>query len=804
MTGTKTRLAVGLLILLLFLIGGGVLFVRYEIRKSFPETEGTIGVTGIQDPIEISRDEYGVPSVQAASERDMLFALGYCHAQDRLWQMDMQRRAAAGRLSELFGPATVQFDQMFRIVGLRRIAEDVFTHLRRESRNCLEQYAAGVNAYIAAHRGKFPAEFDLLRYDPEPWTALDCISVGRLTAWELNVSWWTDLTYGAIGETVGLERLLDIYPPYPSDVPPTVPSQSFPGVAEGTQRFRRTAEAFRQFAGIPGLATGSNAWAISPSRAVSGRGMLANDTHLYLTLPSQWYEIRMRCPEYGVEGMTIPGVPGVLAGRNDSLAWGITNLMADEADFYVERIDSADSSKYWTEQGWRSVTVRAESIAVRGEDAVCVLVRETRNGPLVTDIDLPVRRSHSPYAASMRWVGREPDDPFLAFSLINRARNWKEFGRGVEAFTVPAQNFVYADVAGNIGYRCGARIPIRPGRSSLLPVPGWDASLAWKGFVPPARLPSMFNPEEGYIATANNKVTDDSYPYRIGDLWEPPSRIVRLREVLGRENERFSVEDFERLQNDTYSHFARDVVPYIFAAFQDSASVQQEDRQLLEYMRNWNYYFAAEDIGTSIFQTFWMKLLFNVYRDEMGEDLFHDFLILVNIPARVTLKLLHEPNSPWFDDVSTPEVENRDDIVRRSFRESGVALRDRFGKETRTWRWGDLHTVTLKHPFGLQKPFDRIFNIGPYQVGGASTALTSFEYDHNEPFEVVIGPTFRQVFVMGVPGESRVVLAGGQSGQLFHPHYSDQTQLWLRGGYRIVRHDGTGISATRLRLEPLR
>jgi len=337
----------------------------------------------------------------------------------------------------------------------------------------------------------------------------------------------------------------------------------------------------------------------------------------------------------------------------------------------------------------------------------------------------------------------------------------------------------------------------------MLPFPGWEKSSLWQGFVPFEELPFLYNPPAGFIASTNNKIVDKSYPYYISDLWEPPSRIERLREVLGRDGEVFSVQDFQRLQNDTYSYAARDITPYIFAAFADSTQWQAEDKILLEYMRNWNFFFTRDDIATSIFQMFFVRLLENTYKDEMGDALFHDWVILVNVPIRVTTRLLREGSSLWFDDRATPDrVETRDDIVRRSLREAGEELQRQRGTDRKQWQWGELHTVTLNHPFGLRKPLDRIFNLGPYRIGGGSTSLTSFEYSYNEPFAVTVGPSFRQIFDMANDQEVRSIIPSGQSGQVFHSHYDDQARLWVTGGYRVERRDGRSAHREVLRLEP--
>ncbi len=801
---TRTKIIVGSAGILVLLLVAAVLFIRYQIQKSFPKTTGTVHLAGLLEPVTISRDEFGVPHIQAANEHDLMFAFGYVHAQDRLWQMDITARAAEGRLSELFGRVTLPFDRMFRIVGLRRTAEAIERSLGRESRDRLQWYADGVNALIRAQQGKYPLEFDLLGYAPEPWTVVRTLLVGRAMAWELNLSWWTDLTYGAIAERVGLEKTLDILPTYPASVPPVVPEQVWKHSTALTMDYLRTSQDFLAFLGAPAMTGGSNAWVVAPQRSATRNVLLANDTHLRLALPGQMYEVYLRSPGVSVRGMSVAGAPVVVAGRNDSLAWGLTNLMADDADFYVEKLDSANPSRYLYDGAWLPITTIDEEIAVRGDSAEPLTIRLTRHGPIVTDIKTPLKLGTYPYVASMRWTGSETDDQTGALTRINRASNWKEFTEGVRGFAVPGQNFVYGDTRGNIGYWSGVKLPIRQQKNSILPLPGWDPASEWNGYVPFEQLPHLYNPPEGFIATANNKIVDDSYPYHISDLWESPSRYLRLREVLSKPGEVFSVEDFERLQNDDFSFHAREIVPYIFAAFQDSSTGLQEGPLALEYLRNWHDRFSTDDIATAMYEMFFVRLLENIYRDEMGPDLFHDFVMLTNVPVRVTTRLLEEGTSPWFDDVTTAQLETRDDIVRKSFREAVLALRERFGADTKSWRWGELHTVTLQHPLGRVKPLNIVFDRGPFPSPGGSTTLVSGEFDLNQPFSVVVGPVFRSVYDMGNPTEVRSVLPSGESGQAFHPHYADQTRLWLNGGYRIVRTDDPHGTWDVLRLEPAR
>ncbi len=798
----RTRIFIGTLGALAILLIAVALFMLYQVRKSFPQTSGSIRLAGLSAPAEVLRDAYGVPTIDARDEHDLLFALGYVHAQDRLWQMDMVRRFGEGRLSEILGEATIPFDRMFRIVGIRRAAEATEGRLSTQARERLQWYADGVNAYIRSHKGRYPIEFDLLQYDPEPWEPLHSIMVGKVLAWELNLSWWTDLTYGALIERVGLDRTMEIYPGYPATVLPEVPAEVWKGYAALRQSYLETVRQFAAATGLVATAGGSNAWAVAPAKTAGGAVILANDTHLQLQTPSQWYEVELRCPELHVRGMSVAGAPVVVAGRNDRIAWGVTNVMADDADFYIERIDSTDSTRYQYGNSWLPMTVLSEEIPVRGRvQTVPLTIRLTRHGPVVTDVQTPLRLSRVPYVASMRWTGNDPDDQLAAFEAIDKAGSWQEFTAALRQYPGPGQNFVYGDVGGNIGYWCALKLPDRGRRAALLPQPGWDPAADWKGYVPFERLPHLFNPPEGYIASANNKIVDDAYPYYISDLWEPSSRIQRLRDLLGAGKDGFTVDDFQRMQTDQFSMNAREVLPYILGAFKDSTLGLPEEERIFEYLRNWNFTFAREDIATTIYQEFYVRLLRNIYVDEMGEDIFHDWVTLVNVPIRVTTRLLSEGTSRWFDDVRTDAVETRDVIIRKSLREAVTALERQFGLDMKLWRWGDIHTVTLRHLFGVRKPLDKIFNIGPYPCAGGTTTLISGEYSFNDPYTVTVGPSFRQIFNLG-SGEIRSVLPGGESGQVFHAHYADQTDLWLNGVNRATRWGAPPSTGQLLRLEP--
>lgn len=787
----RLRILVGTLGVTAILLVAFIIFARYELTKSFPPVSGSVGLPGLLDEVRVQRDAYGVPHIIATNEHDALYALGVVHAQDRLWQMDMQRRAAMGELSEVVGAPTIPFDKMFRIIGLRRTAERIEKQLPDDTRRKLQWYADGVNAWIRHQKGSYPVEFDILRYEPREWTPMHSIMVARLIAWELNLSWWTDVTYGALEEKLGADRVRDILPTYEYDPKAAIAPAALPPGANAALSYLHTAQEYRAFMGRPLAPGGSNAWAVAPSRSHTGSALLANDTHLHLTSPSQWYELQYDIPGLLVCGMSIPGVPGVVTGRNDSIAWGVTNLMADDADFFIEEIN--DSAKtYRRGDAWVPLQLIEEEIPVRNDTAVTIHVRLTSHGPVVTDIATSLNHVRPRFAASMRWVGYESDDQIGTFLRLNRARTWDEFTKALSTFTVPGQNFVYADIKGHIGSVCAARLPIRAHGRGLLPVAGWEPGAGWTGFVPFESLPRQFDPAEGFIASANNKVGTDAAPYVIGDLWEPSSRIRRLRAVLGEPGVKFTVRAFEELQNDTYSQYAHDLAPMVEEAFSDSVVGKESAEKVGPYLRNWHHRFERSDIATAIYQVFLNHLLRNIYLDEMGDGIFHDWCRLVNIPLRVTARLLRENASAWFDDVRTPQTETRAMIVARSAREALADLTSRFGPATKEWRWEALHTVTLHHPFGTQKPLDRLFDIGPFPYPGGSTSMMSGEYSITEPYEVTVGASYRQIFDLRDVRQYRSVLPSGESGQVLHKHYDDQTPLWLSGGYRTVRVNAEG------------
>ncbi|MHB1048490.1 MAG: penicillin acylase family protein [Bacteroidota bacterium] len=781
----KTKIVIGVFFSLCAIAVVLFFSIRYLLTKSFPEYDSTLTAAGLNDEVRIYRTEFGVPHIVANNTRDLFFAQGYVHAQDRLWQMDISRRAGEGRLSEVLGTSTISFDRMLKTIGFKTIAQQLEKQLHPQSIELLQAYSDGVNEFIRSHKGKYPIEFDMLNYEPEEWTPVHSLMIARLMAWELNISWHVDVVLGELVAALGLEKARQVFPTYPENAPVIAATDFSQERLAALRAFTDAQTEFKQFFGTGGTHIGSNAWAVAPSRSASGKAMLANDPHLGLGLPAKWYEIHLKGGEINVAGYSLPGAPLVILGHTPDIAWGFTNLMADDADFYLEKTDSLNAGKYLFKGEWKNFDVHNDTIWVKDSLEVPITIRRTHHGPMINDC-YPISHYRSSDVISMKWTGYEMSDELYAVYRITVSKNWNEFLTGVKEFTVPGQNFVYADIQGNIGYQAGVRLPKRTTNNPTLPFPGWTGEHEWTGFIPFDELPTIYNPAEGFIATANNKTTDRA-TYHISNLWEPPSRIQRITEVL-RSKEKFDVYDFKKLQNDNYSHFARELTPYILTAFR-TAGRSERIETALNYFRNWNYILDKDDVPTTIFEVFFQHLIKNTYRDEMGDELYNRYIFLANMPYRVTLSLLADTSTTWFDNTATPAIETRDDIIAKSLNDALDELSVLLGGEMKEWRWGRLHTLTLQHPFGEMEILQPIFNIGPAAMSGSGTTVNNGEYRMGKPYAMWLGPSMRHIVDFSNVNGSLSVIPSGQSGQPLHPHYSDQFALWKNGEYHVVTMD---------------
>lgn len=801
------KTVIGLSFTLLVLLMAIFFFLRYQVVKSFPDYSGVIEDSLVRDKVEIYFDNFGVPSIRAKNENDLWFAIGYVHAQDRLWQMDIYRRTMQGRLSEIFGKDAVEYDYLFRTLDISSVVKEIQKTLNEEVRNALSSYADGVNAYIKNQKGKYPVEFDILDYEPELWNVEHSLLIARLMAWYLNFSWMTEIVNWKIREKIGVQKAQEIFSDYPKDGPVIVGNIPKSPIIKSITSFLEVVRSHKKFLGINNLGVGSNCWVVSGEKSISGKPILANDPHLTLPVPSHWYEMNYSLPEYSAGGFCFPGTPFIIIGHNNRIAWGLTNAMIDDADFFINVIDPNDSTKYINNRKSFPIQIKEEIIKIGKNDSINVRIKKTHHGPVVNDIHSSIHKQSSfsdSLLISFKWVGFEPTLETYTFYLLNKAKTREDFIKALQYYGVPGQNFLYADVEGNIGYHLAAKIPIRSNFNPTFPAIAFNTECDWVRFVPFEDLPKIWNPPEHYIVSANNKIINNPN-YYITNLYMPPYRAERILQLLNVEKN-FSIEDFKQYQTDLVSLHAQKYNKIILDVFSNENVTDQLVISAIEYLKNWDFNKNAYDAATSIFNMFYLQLLKNTFRDELGEELFNEYIHFPAFPINSMDKLI-ETESSWFDCVDTDTIEDRLSIIKKSFLDAINELKIKYGSEIKNWQWGNLHQLTLEHPLGKVQPLNYVFNLGSYKIGGSSTTINNSEIDFTKPFEAEVGPSIRFIVDLSSVLKRYCVIAGGQSGHAIHKHYSDQIDLWLNGKYREVNIDydlENYLSVEKLHIIPIR
>jgi len=799
----KIIISIAVTLLIIFIIGGYGLYKM--LNTSLPVYEGELKAAGLKENVEVYFDSMAVPYIFAQNDEDAAFALGFLHAQERMFSMDLIRRAGEGRLSEIFGKEAIPFDKMFKTVAIYRTARMIEEKMNSEVLSLLKAYSEGVNFYISEKKNKYSFEFDLLGYQPCEWEPVHSLIVIRMMAWELNLSWWTDLAFTELVQKFGEEKVKEVLPDYPENAPTIIP-EGINDFAHINNSFIETDKAFRKFMKMQGTQVGSNSWVVNSNLSASGKPIIANDPHLAFRVPGLWYATVIKSPNWNVAGVSLPGTPGIAIGKNENIAWTLTNIMSDDADFYYETLDTS-GTKYLLNEEWKDLIIIEDTIQVKDSDGVPITIRMTHRGPIISEIHpytFVFNDEERKYPAiSIQWLGNEFSDEMDAFLGINKARNWNEFKIAVYKFNIPGQNFVYADSDDNIGYVFGGALPLRETNTTTFSFDGSTSQFDWNGLIDREELPILFNPAENYIASANNKTVKD-FKYHITNLWGPHSRIDRITQLLNSQK-KYSANDFMKYQVDITSPYAVLIIDYILKAF-EGINVKDDNLKLsLELFTDWDYRLDKFSQTPTIYLTFLNKLLKNTYLDEMGSDLFNQYVFLVNVPYRIILELLEKPNSKWFDDVKTKNMERRDEIIRKSMADALDELENKFGSDLKNWQWGRVHTVTFKHPFsGVSGLLDGLIDIGPYQLSGDGTTIFNTEYTfsesvdkfprfRHEPFETELGPGMRFIYDFANPDDIYLILATGQSGNVLSDHYSDMTRLWLEGKYMKIKTDESSI-----------
>jgi penicillin G amidase len=823
-TNPYIKNSTGIVLIIITIIITLIFLFDHLSNKSFYPESGGIKVSGIKENVNIYRDDFGVSHIEANNEDDLYFALGYTHAQDRLWQMDLYRRIAEGKMSEILGKDVIEYDKLFRTIGINKIAYQFYTNLSPKSKEILNNYTNGVNYFINSHIKKLPLEFDVLNYKPEMWKPEHSIMLVRLMGWELNLSWYTDFMFGEIVKKYGFEKAKDFFPNYPEDAPFIIPvdkksnentksqdsikkisglkiEDSFKKLADLGSDFFKTNLDFRNSFGIKGTHIGSNSWVISGKKSENKKPILANDPHLVLQSPSKWYEVELinKSNNFFFGGFSIPGVPGIAIGYNNAISWGITNLMNDDADFYILKNDSLNRNKYILKDVSYTIDSTTESIKIKDvKDEVFFTIYRTKLGPVISNlsktgfINNQSFKTNSNELLTFRWTGFDFSDDIECFYQLDNAHNWNEFKNALKDFNLPASNFVYADTMGNIGYHAAGKIPVRKNltndNQAMYPSNGEIEWISYLGF---DDLPQSFNPKEEYIVTANNKPQKD-FKHYISNLYEPPYRAERIEQILKLRNN-FNANEFKLIQNDVNSLQAKEFCMYLFEAYRDSLSINPEEKDYLTLLKKWDYEMKIYSPAATVFAEFEIMLYKNIYKSKLGNELFDNYIFLKNIPVRNTSRLLKEQNSWLFDILgNSGKIENKNDIIKISFREAIDNLKQKYhNNDFNKWYWGDIHKVIIKHPLGTVAALSPVLNIGPYEIGGNGTTVANSEYgfsssiDKNE-FESYLGPSMRFIIDLANVSSYQSILPTGQSGQPHHIHYKDQTRLWLNGEYKTV------------------
>jgi len=809
------KIAIAAVVLLLVLAGLAGFTWYWTVDRPVTSYTGTVAAA-VQDRVTVYRDRYGVPHIVAQNEHDLYFVQGYLMAQDRLFQMDLTRRAVTGTLSEIFGKDFLEKDKFLRTMGFYRTAQAAVPALSPEERQILQAYADGVNFYIDTHLSDLPVEFSVLRYRPGHWEIADSLAIGKYMAWTLGGNMDQELFMLAAAKILGPEKALSLAPVYPTTAPTIIteterlafPPPASPAAVDTSQAYASTAgagtaawvdnlhvdkaqaEAMLNLAalvqsvrGLGGPLTdlGSNDWVVSGSRTASGLPILANDMHLQLGVPSIWYQQQLTIPgSLAVTGVMFPGVPGVIVGHNDRIAWGVTNVNPDVQDLYIEKPNPGHAYQFEYDGHWEDARVIHEKIPVKGQkDPVPFDIVITRHGPIISGVepgvDVPL---------ALRWTALDQTDEVAAVIGMDKARNWQEFEAALRHFMVPAQNFVYADVDGHIAYRANGLIPIRKNGNGLMPVPGWVSDYEWEGYIPWSELPQVFDPARGYIVTANQKVIDDSYPYFLTQEWAPPYRAIEITRRLTAKTG-LTTKDMTAIQNDWYNQEAARLLPsWLVAIKPASPQDNQAYEALQQYARDPED--TPDSVGASLFHVLYNEALAATFHDEMGDSLYKQFLASGS-PVNVFDNLPED--SPWFDDVTTPQKETRADILQKAFQKTVEDLDRQYGPDLARWTWGRLHTITFAHPLGSVKPLDRLFNVGPFAYGGSNATPGAASYQLGGDFAIESGAPWRYTVDMADLAHALDVEATGVSGQPRSPHYRDQVQMWLHGQYKTMTFD---------------
>lgn len=775
------------------LLGVLLLFLVLRLHHPLPVYEGRKTLPGLQEPVDVYTDSYGVPHIFAENEQDLFFSAGYIAARDRLFQISMVAYAVRGELAFALGNDLISSDIYLRTWRIHDTGKKLTTVMDKDTYRVIDDFCKGINFRIDEVIDDLPIEFKIIGMVPPRWDPTVVAGYSRMMARELSSSWKPEIVYGAIAEYFGKDKLAEVYPGYNTDKP-TIAQSGLSDVKPLLDQILAQEISVRDVLGHGSAVTGSNSWAVSGSRTASGKPLLANDPHLKFTQPCRWYEMHLKGGRFNVSGVCLAGIPVPIIGQNEHCAWGFTNAMVDDMDFFIETVNPKNPNQYRHGKTWQDMKLIEETIPLKEGKDTTIVIRLTHHGPVISDIH-PLLKGNEK-VVSMAWTGNWITHELDAFMGLATMQNWDDFTQTVKKFGVPGQNIVYADVYGNIGWRPAVYVPIRKEGSSLIPRPGQNPKYDWQGRIPFSEMPFILNPESGFIATANNKTIDDAFPYYISGLWADPSRAERIVERLER-IDKAEMDDMKSIQLDYTSRFASEIVPYFLAA--RSGNETGRLKTAYEIMGKWDFVESPESAGALLFHAVLRHLVLNVYGDEMvllGDHYLEAFTEMKYLHNRNLRELLANGTSSWIDDIRTKDkMEKIEEILRRSFANGVEEIAEHVGVNITNWQWGRAHSLTHKHELGKIPILNWILglNVGPYASGGSDKSPNAGGYSFNNPYKQTAGVSMRRVVDFNNMNETQFILPTGQSGLPRSPHYRDQADLFHSGQYRTTWFDETFI-----------
>jgi penicillin amidase len=791
-----------IVLLIIALLGSFGYFIYHQYFTSTNEELSLINTNNVSSRVDVYRNYYGIPFIEANNENDYYYTLGYQHAKDRLWQMDFYRRVALGQLSEIFGEDFEETDKLFRALGIREYAKLSQQLANDEILNYLEQYSKGINDFVETNWTKLPFEFGALKYEPRKWTTYDCFLISKLYAFEMSFSYWVDMNFGLISEDLGVKKALSLLPEYDQETPtilddytlkPETKEKKDTAISQPISKRKNTEElinlamAFKQVFNKVGISypkTGSNSWAVLRNKNdIKSGTILCNDPHLQISLPSKWYQLEAKVGSNNLIGYTLPGIPFHVIGRNNNIAWGITNSMVDDFDFFFEKTKGEDFYFYNGKQ--EKFKYIKDTLYVRGKGLKEFYLRKNNRSYIISDFNKLFEKKKnkliSKYTLSYSWTASQASTELNSMYRINKASNYKEFQSAVDKWVAPCLNFTYTDTESNIATFSAGLYPKRDSTIMNVPNPGWNSNYEWKGLNKLQDLGDRVNPDNKFVATANNLIKQGNK--QITNLYEPKFRIKRIYDLLSQVDE-YSSRDAELNQMDVYSEGAFEFLQYIDKYFENNQNYfNNQQKQYYNTLKTWDYFLTTKSKGAFIYKIFLKRLMDNIFKDELGDN-YNSYLEITNIPIRKLYEILKkDKDSELIDNINTPYKETKQDIILKSFAEAvNIAIIATNNGNQEANRYGSINKIEIKHFFGENSFLKPSLLLGPFEIYGDNTTIANSEYKYSNYEKVLVSSSMRFICDMKT-GDVEMVLPGGSSGEVASPYFSNQVQLWLRGGY---------------------